>query len=305
VPDGWRSLQATTLVGLARRALARGEPGARAGGGAVVGPPPASPEDAASVRARALAAGMPARAADALAARWSDLPPAVRAQVATPLVPAPGSEELRWGEDPARQVDQTTCGSAVLVMLAAAGDPALALWLATGDELPGYVPPEVLFLGRTLPGALALTPARRFAALQRTVKHLTNLGPPPWPHSLGTPPWGAARVARHGPVRFRGEMVDDADRPRTADQLARAQEALAAGVPVPLYVQGDLGGGLAHAVPRHVVLLVGAHGEEVLVYEPGRGVVVPLPVERLAAPRGPERALGGWTHGAWILLPHQ
>lgn len=261
-------------------------------------------ETAAAVRERALAAGLPPSAAEDLDRRWGSLPPAVRRQVAAPLRPPRGSAHLLWGADVAVQTDATTCGSAVLAMLAAAGDPGLALWLATGEELPGYVPPEVRFVERVRPGALPLSPRRRFAAVQLAVKHVTNLlGPVAWPHGLGTPPWGAVRAARFGPVRFRGEMVDDGDRGRTADQLDRAALALGAGIPVPLYVQGDLGGGLAHAVPRHVVLLTAADDDGFTTYEPGHGAVARIARADLLDPVGPQRALGGWAHGAWILLP--
>ena len=43
----------------------------------------------------------------------------------------------------AQQRDATSCGSAVLVMLAATGDPGLARWLDTGQLPEGQRPPEV------------------------------------------------------------------------------------------------------------------------------------------------------------------
>ncbi|NLF05774.1 MAG: hypothetical protein GX593_12345, partial [Actinomycetales bacterium] len=198
--------------------------------------------------------------------------------------------------------------SAVLVMLAAAGDPSLALWLATGRLLAGHVPPEVRAARRVRPGALPSSPQRRFGALQLVVKQVSNaraLGPWRWPASLGTPPWGAALAARFPGVRYRGEMIDDGDRARTARQLARAAGALEAGIPVPLYTGGDLASGLATAAPRHVVLL-GAHADGVFtVYEPGHGLLTTVTRDELLSPRGPHRALGGWTHATWIALPHQ
>lgn len=364
---GWRSLQATTIVGAVRRALRRAEvdgggaPGGAAGRApgpgvrdAVVGEPSTSdgaargargpdlaatgergtgraprdagPEAAAAIADRARWAGLGEPAAAALAERWPTLPDDVRQQVAAPFA-VPSGAVVRWGAaggpEPgggraavATQTDGTTCGSAVLAMLAAAGDPALALWLATGEELPGYEPPELVTHRRLRPGGLDATPQRRFAAVQRAVQHVTNrLGLLGWPEALGTPPWGAVRATRFGPVRFHGELVDDTDLARTAAQLDRAVAALRAGIPVPLYVQGDLGGGLAHTVPRHVVLLTavaepagtaGSTGpeEDVLrVYEPSRGVVVDLPRRALLAPQGPRVELGGWTHPAWLLLP--
>jgi hypothetical protein len=203
---------------------------------------------------------------------------------------------------PARQVDETTCGSAVLTLLAMAGDPALTLRVARG--------------------------APAIAALQLRVHRATSRGGAvPWPQALGTPPWAAARVARCGAVRYTHAVVDVADVPGAAPDpvLDAAVAAARAGVPVPLFTGGDLRGGWQAAVPRHVVLLVAvdgaadgavdgaADGEDATVrlYEPSSATVhtVPLPVLRRpgdAAPR--ERAtltaaLGGWPHVVWALLP--
>ncbi len=317
---GWRSLQATSLVGAVRRLLR--------GGGAVsdddapavvdwLGPvPPSVPVSAgpgatvaAAVRDRALVAGVPAAAATTLEEWWPGLDAATRRQVAAPLRTYRGATHLLWGTDVARQTDTTTCGSAVLVMLAAAGDPSLALWLATGRLLPGHVPPEVRALRRIRPGAIPDSPQRRFAALQLVVKQVSNsraLWPLSWPPSLGTPPWGAASAARFAGLRFRAEMVDDGDRPGTSRQLARAAGALTAGIPVPLYSGGDLGGGVATAAPRHVVLLTGFTAPDMFaVYEPGHGLSASISREEILAPGGPHRALGGWSHVTWIVLPHQ
>ncbi|MEE6280555.1 hypothetical protein [Georgenia sp. MJ170] len=209
------------------------------------------------------------------------------------------------GGAPARQVDETTCGSAVLVMLAATGDPVLAEWLETGRAPQGTVPPEIPH--DSLAG---LDAAGRFAAAQRQVKHRTGhraLGPLPWPASLGTPPWTAAREARFPGVRYRVRPFDDAaDDARTV--LALVVASTHRGHPVPLFTGGDLRGGLAHAVPRHVVLAVppppGAGEPEVLnLYEPGRGEVYRVPVSALLGRTTPHPALGGWTHVTVALLP--
>ncbi|MFP3712979.1 hypothetical protein [Puerhibacterium sp. TATVAM-FAB25] len=205
---------------------------------------------------------------------------------------------------PARQVDETTCGSAVLALLAMAGDPALALRVARG------------------------APARAFGALQLRAHRATSRGGAvPWPQALGTPPWAAARVARCGAVRYTHAVVDVADVPCAAPDpvLDAALAAARAGVPVPLFTGGDLRGGWRAAVPRHVVLLVavdaapgpdgGAHGADeaatARLYEPSSATVHTVPLAALrrpgdAAPH--ERAaltaaLGGWPHVAWALLP--
>ncbi|WP_298459446.1 hypothetical protein [uncultured Cellulomonas sp.] len=264
----------------------------------------------AGVPVRALAAGAPLRAIEALAARWPSLSPRDRAQVGAPLGGGrPGPLHLAGA--PVRQTDATTCGSAVLGALAAAGNPLLALWLVTGDLAGGHRPPE---LRHAPPAALASgDAAARFATLQRALQGASTrraLGPVGWPRALGTPPWGAARVARWPGVRFRAHLLDDTDGPHLDAALDRADAALAAGVPVPLFTGGDLGTGLTTAVPRHVVLLVpgvrptddGTHpGYAVL--EPGQGRVHRVGRDRLAAPGGPHPALGGWSHVCWVLLP--
>ena len=207
---------------------------------------------------------------------------------------------LRLGTAAARQTDTTTCGSAVLAMLAAAGDPLLSLWLVTGELCAGHVPPEV---GDPDPGAGA---SARFGAVQRAVKHDSARGGLmglPWPSALGTPPWGAARVARFPGVSYRSLLLDDSRPAELTGVLARACRALDRGVPVPLYVGGGLATGVGTAVPRHVVLLTERHGVTVTVFEPSAGRVHELPVQDLVRPDGPRDALGGWSHACWAVLP--
>jgi hypothetical protein len=249
----------------------------------------------------------------ALAALWPSLSERERAEVAAPLGDGrPGPVVV--GGARARQADGTTCGSAVLGMLAAAGDPTLALWLATGRLLPGHLPPEL----RRMPAAAVTSPDAtvRLAGLQREIKRATGrhgLGPFPWPAAIGTPPWGAARVARFRGVRFGHVLVDDTDAAHVARVLDAADAALAAGVPVPLFTGGDLGSGVLTALPRHVVLLVptasagrrapGPAHPGYAVYEPGHGRVHRVARAELARPGGPHPALGGWSHVCWAVLP--
>jgi hypothetical protein len=209
---------------------------------------------------------------------------------------------------PARQVDETTCGSAVLALLAMAGDPSLGV-------------------------RVARDPGPAFAALQLRVHRATSRGGAlPWPRSLGTPPWAAARVARHGTVRFAHAVVDVADVPGAAPDpvLDAALAAACGGVPVPLFTGGDVRGGWRAAVPRHVVLLVAVDGADdgaevtgaagpaahapaatARLYEPSSATVHTVPLAALrcpgdAAPRDRAAltaALGGWPHVVWALLP--
>ncbi|WP_277209047.1 hypothetical protein [Isoptericola croceus] len=192
----------------------------------------------------------------------------------------------------ARQVDATTCGAAVLVLLRLAGDPESALALA---RAPG--------------GA-----RQAFASMQRETHARTRRW---WPQALGTPPWGAAREARYSSVRYTHRVVgarDPSQGPRGV--LAAAVAAAAAGVPVPLYTGGDLRRGPAAAVPRHVVLLADvrdvAGRATVTLYEPSSGALHAMPTDALRGPGGGPRAerarlraLGGWPHVVWAVLPRE
>ncbi len=225
---------------------------------------------------------------------------------------------LSLGGARARQTDGTTCGSSVLGLLAASGDPVLSLWLVAGLR-PGE-PPGERDHGRGR-GA-----AERFRTLQRVVKARTNrraLGPFAWPDAIGTPPWGAARVARYADVRYVDRVVGDGV--LGSPLVAAALTSAARGVPVPLFTGGDLGRGVATAVPRHVVLLTAADPaapddpaggvaragdargpRRCWVYEPSSGTVHRLAAHDLVAgatDAAARRALGGWPHVCWALLP--
>lgn len=162
-----------------------------------------------------------------------------------------------------RQRSQTTCGSASLLVARALADPVYALWLLEGVD------------ART--GAASRTSvADRFASAERTVKDRTNavLGPaglqPPWPHPLGTPPWGAAaEMTRIVDEPYRSRYVDpDSPASRRAAYDAVVRVA-AAGHAVPMFVGNA-------AAPRHVVLAVDRDDDALRLYEPASGDVVRL-----------------------------
>ncbi|HEY0186498.1 MAG TPA: hypothetical protein VGC67_03330 [Cellulomonas sp.] len=255
------------------------------------------------------------------------LDPRRRQQVLDPIA-APLGEVVRWGTAAARQMDGTTCAAAVLGLLAAAGDPVLAAWLVTGALPTGVVPPELDGLvlpdppepahpdapswyrspdARLVHRTATEASAARWSLLQAAVHHRSTrhalAGLLPWPRSLGTPPWGAARVARFPGVRYRPVMVDDTRTHEVSAVLDRVEGALDAGVPVPLYAGGDLSDGVVAAVPRHVVLAVGRTQDGYRVYEPSVGRMIPLARSALLHPSTPQRALGGWTHLGWVLMP--
>lgn len=238
----------------------------------------------------------------ALRAALARLSAPARARVRRPLVPAPGSRELRWGEAVARQHDGTTCGSAVLAMTAAAGDVRLALWLESGERCgAGAGPAELSGVPRATLDGLADATAR-LTFLQQRVKALSNARAAaglPWPAALGTPPWGAARVARWGELRYHHVIVGGPRQPEVLDVVASWAQA---GVPVPLFTGGDLVRGVATAVPRHVVLVTDVVGPVWSVYEPSSGAVHQVTRGQLVA-GGRLPALGGWNHLTWALVP--
>ena len=320
---GWRRGQLTTAL---RAVRGRTVPPAPAPA------PAAAPEPRAAVARRA-GAGVGASTGvlplAGLRDELAELDRRRRAQVLAPL-DVPTGRTVRWGTAAARQVDGTTCGAAVLGLLAAAGDPDLALWLVTGRLREDARPPELAGLDLPRPAdphdpdapawfrtpdgravhAAATGPeaaGARWGLLQAVLHRRSTAravaGVLPWPRALGTPPWGAARLARFPGVRYRSVLVDDTRTPEVDDLLARVDDALDRGVPVPLYSGGDLSGGIGAAVPRHVVLAVGRDDDGYRVYEPGAGAVLALPRAALREPDGPVPALGHWTHLAWALLP--
>jgi hypothetical protein len=182
--------------------------------------------------------------------------------------------EQRRGGVRLDQVDGTTCGSAVLIALAAWADPAETARL-DGDEAAAAA------AGAGTRAGVATGFGARYDARQRQVHRQSTRF---WPQALGTTPWGMVGWLRRyapgaGPYRVR--LVDDRSTADVDDALAAAGVALAAGRPVPLLV-GSL-------VPRHYVLALGVQGDgRWRVYEPTSGHVRALDLrlvrERRLAP---------------------
>ncbi|WP_296667864.1 hypothetical protein [Demequina sp.] len=262
--------------------------------------------DDAAVLDRAVASGAPLTAVAALAAGWDGLSSEHRRVVAHPTAGKAddGAGPVLWAGVRATQVDQTTCGAATMGVMRMAGDPFMALWIATGRSLSGYVPPEALHAEAE--GFETLTLEERWVALQRVLHAQTTasaLGPVAWPRSLGTPPWKVDDRTRFAGLRFRGSLVDDTSHEALAPALAHARRALADGIPVPLFASGDSSLGLDTVIPRHVVLLVADTHDGFLVYEPGAGAVLPLRDADLRPDAGRLPALGNWSRASWLVMP--
>jgi hypothetical protein len=259
--------------------------------------------DDARVLERVAAAGAPVSAVAAFASAWDKLSASDQSLVRNPLG-RDGTGPVTWGRTRAVQVDGTTCGAAAISVMTAIGDPLVALWLVTGRDMAGYVPPEVRAIAHR-PGTLRSVKSR-WEALQRAVHHAATrqgLGILPWPSALGTPPWGASKVTRIAGLKLRGVMVDDSDSREVRALIAHASASLRDGIPVLLYSSGHSRMGLETVVPRHVVLLTSRTDRGFRVYEPGSGAIHELRDDQIGS--GEERlaALGHWARVSWLVLP--
>lgn len=186
------------------------------------------------------------------------------------------------------QQTSTTCGSASLTVARMLIDDDFAEWVRSGARHPGR-------RGLTrLAGAG--TPSQRFAAHEQVVKGRTNAlrgaggrWQLPWPHALGTPPWGGRNELEHGAAETGADYDVVWFRVGGRRRLEQAYAALSArvrpGRPALLYV-GDAW------LPRHVVLVMpGTGGHEFNVYEPSGGQVIDLAKGTFVERR---LDIGGW-----------
>ena len=182
------------------------------------------------------------------------------------------------------QVDGTTCGSAVLIALAAWADPSETARL-DGDE--GVTAATGSGAAAGARAGIAVGFGARYDARQRQVHRQSTRF---WPPALGTSPWGmVASLRRYAPAAgpYRVRLVDDVSAADVDDALSQVGAVLAAGRPVPLLV-GSL-------VPRHYVLALGLlDGGRWRVYEPTSGQIRALEVRsvrerRLASVLGYDR----------------
>ncbi len=252
---------------------------------------------------RAFASGAPLSAVATLSAKWGTLPEATRSLVRDP-VGRVSDGPVAFGRVKAIQVDQTTCGAAVMGLMAMMTDPFVALWVASGQHAGDYRPPEVLRIEseRMATG----TVEQRWKSLQRS-NHLAStrhaLWVVSWPRAWGTPPWRIDDVVRCAGVKFDSVTIDPGNEVDTRAILTHVSAALADGIPVPLFTSGDSARGLSTVIPRHVVLAVARTADGLRLYEPSRGALYSVTEQQLATPGAALPALGHWNRLAVAVVP--
>ncbi|TCO19720.1 hypothetical protein EV652_113119 [Kribbella steppae] len=176
-----------------------------------------------------------------------------------------------------KQVDDTTCGSTVIVMARAMTDPIYAFDLTTG--------------GGTRAAATADEFEARLAAEEQRIHGATNTL---WPEKLGTTPSGiSAELNRHVDAlgaRYEVRIAGQAPGGRKARHAAVA--AAESGQPVPVLV-GDW-------LPRHYVLLIGVDRAGLLFYEPTEATLVRIGIQDFLG--GDVSALG-FPHVHAVITP--
>lgn len=277
----------------------------------------------------------PPEPSEALAARLSGLPARELRRVLGLGLPAVargvGAAALRLPDGAlVSQKTGTTCGAAVLLLLAAQREPELAWFLSTGERIDGRAPGFLAGarIGRRGAGLSAGTRAgqrervaddgagagaaasasaatdRRLAAVQVAVRRRTNRWTF-WPGALfGSAPWGYAREVRRvtgRPV----EAVYSVWGPLGADRLDVVDRAVAAvdrGAQVPFLV-GPSARQARLRLPRHYVLLVARDEDTLRFYEPSSGEVRRVPPAAVrSGDVGGNTVFGGWSavYGAFV-----
>jgi hypothetical protein len=221
-------------------------------------------------------------------------------------VPAHLPFHLARGATGPVQQSPVTCGSASLTVARMLVDPDFAAWIVDGAKADGG-PPD------------SRPESARFAEHEREVMNRTNALHAaggklnlPWPHSLGTPPWGAEKELQHntpgqpgapgargaqgaqgraGPA-YRMRVVRLASGAGLRDAYRDLVSLVREDLPALLYIGSSLS-------PRHVTLVLpGEGGAQLDVYDPATGSVTDLDPARFAA-----RTLGiaGWNV-PWIAV---
>jgi len=180
------------------------------------------------------------------------------------------------------QPDETTCGSASLLVAEMIADPAVGSKIITGRAEPPA--------GETVQD--------RFGESALTVHDVTNslVGPDdklqiPWPKSLGTQPWSAVRYLNR--LRFGIEwIVVFVDPVVPGTVFDRVVSAVDLGYPCLLFIGNA-------ASPRHIVLAVRVDNPTSLtLYEPSSGGLVALSRDQFASNK---MGVAGWDQ-AWLAV---
>lgn len=204
---------------------------------------------------------------------------------------APGFS-LRAGDVGPVQQSPVSCGSACLTVARMLVNPAFARWIRTGEGPRGDAPGGD-------------TEQERFAAYERVVMRRTNglFGGGrrvnvPWPHALGTPPWGARGELEFGASRrgthYEVRQLRSLSTTSLRQAHGRLVDVVAEGEPALLYLGSTW-------LPRHVTLVLPGDGDRRLdVYDPASGQVTLLDEDQFA---GRELGIAGWDL-PWIgILP--
>jgi len=224
-------------------------------------------------------------------------------------VPAHVPFHLARGATGPVQQSPVTCGSASLTVARMVVDPDFAAWIVDGVRADGR-PPD------------SRPEAARFAEHEREVMNRTNALHAaggrlnlPWPHSLGTPPWGAEKELEYNTPGERGAPAVEAataapGAPGRAGPPYRMRVLRLASGAVLRDVYRDLVGLVREDLPallyignaqspRHVTLVLpGEGGAQLDVYDPATGSVTDLDPERFA---GRTLGIAGWNV-PWITV---
>jgi len=195
------------------------------------------------------------------------------------------------------QQSSVTCGSASLTVARMLVDPDFAAWVVDGVKADGG------------PSDPRSEPAR-FAEHEREVMNRTNALHAaggrlnlPWPHALGTPPWGAEKELEHSVPGAPGESGAQAAAYRMRvvrlfsgaglrDAYRDLVSLVGEELPALLYIGSPWS-------PRHVTLVLpGEGGAQLDVYDPATGSVTDLDPERFA---GQTLGIAGWNV-PWITV---
>jgi hypothetical protein len=188
------------------------------------------------------------------------------------------------------QPDARSCGAASMVVARFLGDPAYRTLLEGGS----------LTSPRTVAGDAALR--ERFntetLAMHARITGLADTsGKPqiPWPRKFGTPPWAVARQLSATPGADGTTTSYSWHVARTS--LSTAYERLLDSTQADRVAAIFIG---STWIPRHVVLVVGATGATLTVYDPARGRVSSL--DRVAF-TGSHIDIAGWDVGWMVVTP--